>query len=72
LHPRNAAPAALSSLQQWLQAFQAYSFKLHYMTDRWIAERLITPAQIMWRLFEICCPEATGQGNGVEPSRLCH
>jgi hypothetical protein len=36
LHPRNVAPAALSSLHQWLQSSQYNLLKLNYIKDRWI------------------------------------
>ena len=72
LYPRNVEPAALRSIQHWLQSFQFSSFRLNYMKDRWISEILTTPAQLMCRLFEIsalkiaddaCSFEASAAGN---------
>jgi hypothetical protein len=68
LHPRNVAPAALRSLQQWLQSFQFSSFKLNYMKDRWISEILTTPAQVICRLFEISALEMIEDASYFEPS----
>jgi hypothetical protein len=66
LHPRNVAPAALCSLQQWLQSLQSDSFKLNYMKDVWTSEVLSTPTEVMCRVFEICSLEMSEEANRLE------
>jgi len=68
LHPRNVAPSALRSLQQWLQSFQFSSIKLNYLKGRWISEILTTPAQVICHLFELSALEMTNDASYFELS----
>lgn len=66
LHPRNVEPAALRSLQHWLQSFESCSFKLNYMWERWVSENFTARVQLMCRLFDITASEMREEMNHFE------